>query len=94
MTNDISFIRNSLYCQYAYIVNLDEGVLECYVGFQKKPQKENRYGTRKRKHICIRKIIVSIFLCLPPDAGDEEKQAYYAPKTQFRSFFSIFGIEL
>lgn len=36
MTNDISFIRNSSCCQYAYIVNLDEGVLECYVGFQKK----------------------------------------------------------
>lgn len=44
-------------------------------------------SNRHTEHICIRKIIVSIFLCPPPDAGDEEKQAYYAPKTQFWGFF-------
>ena len=60
MTNDISFIRNSSCCQYAYIVNLDEGVLECYVGFQKKPQKENRYGTRKRKRYYPCRLVVKI----------------------------------
>mgnify|MGYP004464857035 FL=1 len=62
MTNDISFIRNSLYCQYAYIVNLDEGVLECYVGFQKKKQKENRYGTRKRNCYYPCRLVMQISL--------------------------------
>jgi len=45
MCNDISFIKNSLFCEYAYIVNLDEGVLELWKGFQTKPWSENRYGT-------------------------------------------------
>lgn len=45
MCDDISFIKNSLFCEYAYIVNLDEGVLEIWKGFQTKPWSENRYGT-------------------------------------------------
>lgn len=45
MCDDISFIKNSLFCEYAYIVNLDEGVLELWNGFQTKPWSENRYGT-------------------------------------------------
>ena len=45
MTDYIDFIKDSLFCEYAYIINLDEEVLEFYVGFQKKPQKNNRYGT-------------------------------------------------
>lgn len=37
------FIYNSLSCEYAYIYNLDEYVLEFYVGFQTNSQKDNRY---------------------------------------------------
>ena len=40
-----SFILDSLYCEYAYIINLDEKCLEFWKGFQKKPDKSNRYGT-------------------------------------------------
>lgn len=40
-----SFIQDSLYCEYAYIINLDEKRLEFWKGFQKKPDKGNRYGT-------------------------------------------------
>lgn len=45
MTDDISFIKESVFCEYAYIVNLDEGVLEFWKGWQTKPWSENRYGT-------------------------------------------------
>ena len=45
MCNDISFIEDSLWCEYAYIINLDEGVLEFWKGWQTKPWSENRYGT-------------------------------------------------
>lgn len=38
------FILDSLYCEYAYIVNLDDGVLEFYVGFQNKPHENSRYA--------------------------------------------------
>jgi len=41
------FIKDSLFCEYGYIVNLDDNVLEFWLGFQKKPQEGNRYGTIK-----------------------------------------------
>lgn len=44
MNDGISFIRNSLFCEYAYIINLDTGKLEFYVGFQHGAQHGNRYG--------------------------------------------------
>lgn len=47
MTDDIDFIKNSLFCEYAYIINLDDNVLEYYMGFQHSPQENNRYGTEK-----------------------------------------------
>lgn len=43
--DDASFIKDSLFCEYAYIIDLDNGKLEFYVGFQEKPTKGNRYGT-------------------------------------------------
>lgn len=46
MIDDAEFIKNSLFCEYAYIINLDDNVLEYWVGFQKKPDKNNRYGIK------------------------------------------------
>ena len=45
------FIHNSLFCEYAYIINLDENVLEFYTGFNKTPQpkEENRYSNKDDK---------------------------------------------
>jgi len=45
MTDGIDFIKDSLWCEYAYIINLDDNVLEFYVGNQTEPQEGNRYGT-------------------------------------------------
>lgn len=45
MINYCHFIKESLWCEYAYIINLDDGVLEYWEGFQKQPQEGNRYGT-------------------------------------------------
>lgn len=49
MIDGIDFIKDSLYCEYAYIINLDDKVLEFYEGFQNTPQKGNRYGIDERK---------------------------------------------
>lgn len=38
------FMKDSLFCEYAYIANLDDHVLECYVGFQNKEHKKGRYA--------------------------------------------------
>jgi hypothetical protein len=45
MIDNQGFINDSLFCEYAYIINLDEECLEFYVGFQKEPDEYNRYGT-------------------------------------------------
>lgn len=44
MTNGYPFIKDSLFCEYAYIINLDTRELEFYKGFQHEPQSGNRYG--------------------------------------------------
>ena len=45
MTDCSDFIKDSLFCEFAYIINLDTNVLEYYEGFQETPQEGNRYGT-------------------------------------------------
>ena len=44
MIDNKDFIKDSLFCEYAYIINLDTNMLEYYEGFQKEPQDGNRYG--------------------------------------------------
>lgn len=43
MIDSKEFLGNSLFCEYAYIINLDKNVLEFYKGFNKVPQ-NNRYS--------------------------------------------------
>ena len=42
MIDNHNFIGDSLFCEWAYIINLDTKKLEVYEGFQKSPQ-DNRY---------------------------------------------------
>lgn len=51
MIDDHSFIENSLFCEYAYIINLDTNCLEFWVGFQTKPYTNNRYGTETHDNL-------------------------------------------
>ena len=44
MIDSHEFIKDSLFCEYAYIINLDTNSLEFWVGFQNKPDFDNRYG--------------------------------------------------
>lgn len=41
---DNRFIKESLFCEYAYVVDLDSMKFEFYNGFQHKPQVGNRFG--------------------------------------------------
>jgi hypothetical protein len=47
MIDNTSFIKDSLFCEFAYIINLETECLEFYRGFQKEPCESNRYGTGK-----------------------------------------------
>ena len=44
LSDGSNFIKNSLFCEYAYIINLDDMKIEFYQGFQKESQKGNRFG--------------------------------------------------
>jgi hypothetical protein len=43
MIDNHDFIKDSE-CEYAYIINLDNNILEFYVGYQKEPDVNGRYG--------------------------------------------------
>jgi hypothetical protein len=43
--NSIGFVFDSLFCEWAYVIDLDKGVFEVYQGFNKKP-----LGPRARFH--------------------------------------------
>lgn len=51
MINSCEFIKDSLFCEYAYIINLDTNCLEFWRGFQDKPCKDNRYGTETHDNL-------------------------------------------
>lgn len=51
MIDSGDFIKDSLFCEYAYIVNLDTNCLEFWLGFQKEPCENNRYGTETRDNM-------------------------------------------
>ena len=45
LQDEIDFVGDSLFCEYAYVLDLDEEVLELYRGFNKKglPKKQKRF---------------------------------------------------
>lgn len=47
MVNNNDFIKSSLFCEWGYIVNLDNNTLEIWKGMQKRPTANNRYGQDK-----------------------------------------------
>lgn len=47
MIDNCGFIKDSLWCEYAYIINLDTEELEFWVGDQDKPDIYNRYGVER-----------------------------------------------
>lgn len=50
MIDSHMFLKDSLFCEYAYIVNFDTGKLECYRGFQRKRHNKGRYGRKFTKY--------------------------------------------
>ena len=70
MTDGIDFIQDSLFCEYAYIINLDDEVLEFYEGFQKEPQIGNRYGTKDDRGYYPCKLVLTIPL---DEIGDVDR---------------------
>jgi hypothetical protein len=47
--NNKEFIKDSLFCEWGYIVNLDTEMLEVYRGFQEKDHDKGRYADHKTR---------------------------------------------
>lgn len=50
LIDNSEFVKDSVFCEYAYILDLDRAVLEFYKGFQREPQTGNPFGVEKDKH--------------------------------------------
>ena len=59
MIDNKEFMGNSLFCEYAYIINLDTNELEFYLGFQKSPVNNRfaQYVTEDDNYYAVKKII-------------------------------------
>lgn len=56
MTDSHQFLSDSLFCEWAYLINLDTGKLEVYRGFNRNPKGAGRYvGTLTKKEIAEHK---------------------------------------
>jgi hypothetical protein len=49
LLDDAAFIRDSLFCEWAYVVNCDDRTLEVYRGFQSRRHRRGRYAASKPK---------------------------------------------
>lgn len=47
MKDGTDFITDSLFCEWAYIINFDTGMFEVWEGFQKLPDPNNRFGQKQ-----------------------------------------------
>jgi hypothetical protein len=50
MIESSSFLQDSLFCEWAYIFNLDTEMLEVYQGFQDEPHSKGRYSKLEAHH--------------------------------------------
>lgn len=68
-----AFLADSLFCEWAYIVNLDDKTLECYKGFNFDPKAAGRYAhlcsDDERKYFGVR-LQTAVPIAVIQEAGD------------------------
>lgn len=47
MTDDIEFLYDSIWCEYAYIIDIDDMVLRFYTGFNKNPNAQGDFAAKQ-----------------------------------------------
>lgn len=67
IVDSASFVADSLFCEWAYVVNFDDSAIEVYRGFQKAPHSDGRYAaeTADRGYYPIALVRVIPFSDLP-----------------------------
>lgn len=79
MIDNKDFGRNSLFCEWGYLVNLDTKTVEVYRGFQKDPHSEGRWAGNgpENGYYGIRLIKTIPFTQLTEDAMSEIEREIY-----------------
>jgi len=68
MIDNKGFIKDSLFCEWGYIINLDDNILEIYRGLiTSRNSRNNRYWTLKHNGYCACEIIKTFPLNNIPD---------------------------
>ena len=80
LRNEITFAKDSLFCEWAYVVNLDTEMLEVYRGFQETPlEPSDRFyhlQEENSKYYPIRKTFEISFKTLYEMTNEEFVKAY------------------
>lgn len=80
LIDQIDFAKESLFCEYAYVIDLDDNVLEVYQGFNKEPLPDSARFTgtsRDSSEYQAVKLVASFPLGNLPENFDElEKELY------------------
>ena len=72
LIDQIDFAKDSLFCEYAYVIDLDKDILEIYQGFNKEPLPENaRFTGDGRDGYFPVKLVASYQLENLPENFDE-----------------------
>lgn len=79
LLDDGEFIKHSLFCEWAYIINLDTMKLEVYKGFQKSPDPKNIFGQEENSGYYPCKKIVSVSL-------EKEVPSSFMQKTEKKAY--------
>jgi len=75
MINSNDFMHDSLFCEWAYVINCDDKTLEIYEGFNSNKDAAGRYACRKRQtdsEYCGVKLVVSFPLDVVRNVDDED----------------------
>jgi len=82
MIDSSEFVKDSLFCEYAYIVDLNRDTFDIYIGFQHDPQEGNVFGTEKEgDYYPVKKLISFPLADIPSDwleqvtKAEEKEQA-------------------
>jgi len=72
--DNIEFAKDSLFCEYAYVIDLDKNVLEVYKGFNKKslPKDARFYGLANEGYYPVRLIKTLDLNDLPKSFDNED----------------------
>ena len=98
-TRTADSIRDSLFCEYVYVIDLDKDELAFFVGGQTHPQEDNPYGTQGIRHLDMKEEYYpcrqsAVFPLRYIRAAGSERIAHDMKQSEKRKDIQTFGMEM